>query len=132
MRNKRKRKYRESKRRAKEVIEESKRKADEDFGRRLSEKFKEDKRSYWKEVKGVREKENGGNEVNEVKDKDGKVLKMGETVKRRWKDYFEDLMSVNSEGDAKENSIVKQRRSRPVWEWVVVEYMNRKEYKERK
>ena len=105
MRNKRKRKYRESKRRVKEVIEESKRKADEDFGRRLSEKFKEDKRSYWKEVKGVREKETGGNEANEVKDKDGKMLKMKEAIKRRWKDYFEDLMNVKSVGEAKVTSM---------------------------
>merc|ERR1712035_241415 len=51
VRNERKRVYVEYKRRVKQVIQESKRRTDEDFGRPMSEKYKEDKRLYWKEVK---------------------------------------------------------------------------------
>ena len=89
------------KRRVKQVIEENKRKADEDFGRQLSEKYKDDKRLYWKEVKDERKRRiNVSNEGNEVKDVDGEMLREKEAVKGRWMKYFENLMNVKSEGEA--------------------------------
>ena len=101
VRNERKRVYVEYKRRVKQVIQESKRRTDEDFGRQLSEKYKEDKRLYWKEVKNERKREmNESNDVKEVKDEDGRILKEKEAVKERWKEYFEDLMNVKNKDEA--------------------------------
>ncbi len=85
----------------KKAIKESKRRADEEFGRRLSEKYKEDKRLYWKEVQDERERGvNVSNEKNEVKDVDGRILREKEAVKGRWMKYFEKLMNIKSEGEA--------------------------------
>ena len=101
VRNERRRAYVECKRRVKHVIEESKRRVDENFGRQLSEKYKENKRLYWKEVKDERKKEGtGSNEGKEVKDDDGKILRTKTAVKERWTEYFENLMNVESKGEA--------------------------------
>ena len=49
---------------------------DENFGRQLSEKYKEDKKLYWKEVNDVRKRGvNVSNEIKEVKDANGQILK---------------------------------------------------------
>ena len=97
----RKRAYRECKRRVKEAIEESKRRVDEDFGRQLSEKYKRDKKMYWKEVRKEREQENQGSCVGgEVKDVNGGIIREKEAVKDRWKTYFKDLMNVKGESEA--------------------------------
>ena len=97
----RKRAYRECKKRLKEVIEESKRRVDEEFGRQLSEKFKRDKKLYWKEVKKEREQDNQGSSIGgEVKGVDGGIIREKEAVKERWKSYFEDLMNVKGESEA--------------------------------
>jgi len=83
------------------VVDENKKRVDEDFGRRLSEKYKEDKRLYWKEVKNERECETSGSRGgDEVKDVDGIILREKKAIKGRWRTYFENLMNVNSEGEA--------------------------------
>ncbi len=64
--------YLEKKRMVKRVVSESKRRVDEEFGRKLSEKWRECKKLFWKEVTKVREG-NKGNSVG-VKDKNGQVL----------------------------------------------------------
>ncbi len=51
----RKPEYKEWKKRVRELIEESKRRVDEEFGRKLSQNFSENKKLFWKEVKKVRE-----------------------------------------------------------------------------
>ena len=100
VRSERRRKYLECKRRVKQVIDESKKRVDEEFGRQLSEKYKEDKRLYWKEVKNEREREtNGSRGGGEVKDVDGMILREKEAVKGRWRTYFENLMNVNRKGE---------------------------------
>ncbi len=50
----RKSEYKDWKKRVRELIEESKRRVDEDFGRKLSQNFSENKKLFWKEVKKVR------------------------------------------------------------------------------
>ena len=101
VRNERKRVYAECKRRVKQVIQESKRRMDENFGRQLSEKFKEDKRLYWKEVKNERRREmNESNDTKEVNDENGRILREKGAVKERWKEYFENLMNVKNKDEA--------------------------------
>ncbi len=72
----------------KRVVSESKRRVDEEFGRNLSEKWRECKKLFWKEVKKVREG-NKGNSVG-VKDKSGQVLE-------RWREHFDELLNVGNE-----------------------------------
>ncbi len=56
----RKSEYKDWKNRVKELIEESKRRMDEEFGRKLSQNFSENKKLFWKEVKKVRGGEKSG------------------------------------------------------------------------
>ncbi len=49
----RKSEYKEWKKRVRELIEESKRRVDEEFGRKLSKNFSENEKLFWKEVKKV-------------------------------------------------------------------------------
>ena len=86
------------KRKVKQVIKESKEKVDDEFGRKLSEKFNENKKLYWKEVK----KERGGckSGSDKVKDKEGNLLSEHEALKGHWKEYFEGLMNVESKKEA--------------------------------
>ncbi len=50
----RKSEYKEWTKKVRELIEESKRKVDEEFARKLSQNFSENKKFFWKEVKNVR------------------------------------------------------------------------------
>ncbi len=54
MRARRKSEYKDWKNRVRELIEESRRRVDEEFGRKLSQNFSENKKLFWKEVKKVR------------------------------------------------------------------------------
>ncbi len=56
----RKSEYKEWKKRVRRLIEESKRGVDEEFGRKLSQNFSENKKLFWKEVKKVRGGERSG------------------------------------------------------------------------
>ncbi len=58
----RKSEYKKGKKKVRQLIEESKRRVDEEFGRKLSQNFSENKKLFWKEVKMVR----GGEGSREV------------------------------------------------------------------
>ncbi len=58
MKARRKSEYKEWKKKVRELIKESKRRVDEEFGRKLSQNFCENK-LFWKEVKKVRGGEMG-------------------------------------------------------------------------
>ena len=94
VKRKRRKEYKQYKRNVKQVIRESKRKVDEDFGSRLSQKFEENKKLYWKEV----ERERGGRKVmsSKVRDEDGRLVKESRAVRERWREYFEGLMSMKN------------------------------------
>ena len=47
---------------------------------------------FWKEVKRLRKGEQG--EEMRVKDREGNMLIEGKAAKRRWAEYFEELLSV--------------------------------------
>ncbi len=60
VRARRKSEYKEWKKRVRELIRESKRKVDEEFGRKFSQNFCENKKLFWKEVKKARGGERDG------------------------------------------------------------------------
>ncbi len=82
----RKSEYKEWKKRVRELIEESKRRVNEEFGRKLSHNFSENK-VFWKEVKKMR----GGERSGDVRMRgEGGELVGGESeLKGIGKGYFE-------------------------------------------
>ena len=69
------------------------------WGKKLSEMYKEDKRLYWRQIRKERGTgwNNGG---DEVKDRNGRMLKEKTAVKKRWTEYFEKLINVENQGEA--------------------------------
>ncbi len=82
----------------KELIGASRRRVDEEFGRKLCRDFSENKKLFRKEVKKVR----GGAEVSSVwvRGKDGELVGDESELKQIWKAYFEELMNNETEGEA--------------------------------
>ena len=93
--------YREMRKVVKQVVRRAKRDADARWGRRLCQNFEENKKMFWKEVKKVRKGETGKEEV--VKDVNGQLLLESGDVRKRWAEYFDDLLNVE---DAREADIV--------------------------
>ena len=91
--------YRNERRKVKWTVKVAKREADEKFGRRISDNFKENKKMFWKEVKRV--KGGDSNREESVKDKRGKLLVDNEAVKLRWAEHFDSLFNVVDERVAK-------------------------------
>ncbi len=60
VRVRRKSEYKDWKKRVRELIEESKRRVDGEFGRKLTQNFSENKKIFWKKVKKAREGEKSG------------------------------------------------------------------------
>ncbi len=83
----RKYEYKEWKRKVRELIEESKRRMDEEFGRKLSQNFCENKKLFWKEVKKVRGGERSG--AVRIRGVDGEPVEGESELKGLWKGYFE-------------------------------------------
>ncbi len=80
---------------------------DEDFRKRLSEKYKGDRKSYWREVKNERNAKNiFSSIINEVMNENGKMLKDWEAVKERWREYFKNLMNVQDKGPVVVTAVV--------------------------
>ena len=94
----RRQEYNDSKSELKRIIRESKKKVDDEFGAKLSMKFRENQKLFWKEVK----KERGGHTCGgeKVKDKNGRLLKEGNAVRERWREHFKDLADVGNRGKA--------------------------------
>ncbi len=64
--------YKEWKKKVKELVDESKMKVDEEFGRILSERFMENRKLFWKEVK--KERGDVGGVSLRMKRKDGMLV----------------------------------------------------------
>ena len=89
--------YREKKVETKWKVEEEKRLANLRWGQDFDRSYEENKKKFWKEVKRVRK---GGLRMEEtVKDVNGWMLK-GNDVRKRWADYFEELLNVEEDTDA--------------------------------
>ncbi len=87
----RKSEYKEWKKKVRELIEESKRRVDEEFCRKLSQNF-------WKEVKKVRGGESGGGA--RMRGEDGEPVRGESKLKGLWQGYFQQLMNNEAEGEA--------------------------------
>ena len=86
--------YRRKNHEVKRRVKEKKRMVDEKLGERLSKNFRENKKMFWKEV-------NSQSKVKEqmdmrIKDIDGNMVTEKNDVKRRWREYFEDLLNVDN------------------------------------
>ncbi len=78
--------YKKWKKRVRELIEESKRRVDEEFGRKLSQNFSENKKLFWKEVRKVRGGERSGD--MRMRGEDGELVRGESELKGIWKGYF--------------------------------------------
>ena len=79
-------------------LNELKKEADERWGARVSECFKESKKLFWKEVNGVRKKRESC--ATKMKDANGNLLSGEKEVSARWKEYFCELLNVRDERKA--------------------------------
>ena len=76
----------------KQAVQVVKRMADWRWGERLGNDFEGNKKMFWKEVKRVRKGEQARDEM--VKDVNGQILSDGIEVRRRWAEYFEQVLNV--------------------------------------
>ncbi len=95
--------YKKWKKKVRELIEESKRRVDEEFGRKLSQNFCKNKKLSWKEVKKVRGGERGGGVRK--RGEDGELVGGESELKGIWKGYFDQLMNSKAEGKAVVTSV---------------------------
>ena len=76
----------------KRAVQAAKRMADRRWGERLGNNFQGKKKIFWKEVKRVRKGEQVREEM--LKDVNGQILRNGVEVRRRWAEYFEQVLNV--------------------------------------
>ena len=73
--------------------------SDRRWGERFGNDLEGNKKMFWKEVKRVRKGEHARDEM--VKDVNGLILRDGVEVRRRWVEYFEQVLNVAMSGKAK-------------------------------
>ena len=82
------------------AVQSAKRMSNRRWGERLGNDFEGNKKMFWKEVKRVRK---GGQARDKmVKDVNGQILRDGREVRRRWAEYFEQVLNV---ADVRETNI---------------------------
>ena len=85
------------------AVQATKRMADRGWGERLWNDFEGNKKMFWKEVKRVRTGEQAREEM--VKDVNGQILLNGVEVRRRWVEYFEQVLNVADVREANINEV---------------------------
>ena len=100
---------------AKQAVQLAKRMADQRWGERLGNYFKGNKKMFWKEVKRVRKGEQARDEM--VKDVNDHILRDGIHVRRRWAEYFEQVLNVADVREANINVVGN-------WRMPVLEDLN--------
>ena len=89
--------YREKNVETKRKVEEAKRMSNFKWGQDFDRSYQENKKKFWKEVRRVRK---GGPRTEEiVKDVNGRLLR-GSEVRKRWAEYFEELLNVQEDREA--------------------------------
>ena len=87
-------KYKSVSREVKVLIKEKKNRAAEEWGTKVAEKFRENKKAFYKEVNAVRKERC---ELEErIKGQDGKEILKGIECDRKWKNHFESLLNGNT------------------------------------
>ena len=82
---------------AKRKVEEAKRMSNFKWGQDFDRSHEENKKKFWKEVRRVKK---GGSRTEEtVKDADGRLLR-GNEARKRWAEYFEELLNVQEDREA--------------------------------
>ena len=76
---------------------------DRRWGERLGNDFEGNKKMFWKEVKRARKGEQARKEM--VKDVSGQILRDGVEVRRRWAQYFEQVLNVADVREANINVV---------------------------
>ena len=79
-------------------MQDCKRAANERWGARVSNCYRENKKMFWKEVNSARRK-NENLEIK-IKDENGNMLTKEQQVRRRWSDYFDKLLNDSEEREA--------------------------------
>ena len=89
--------YREKNVEAKRKVEEAKRMSNFKWGQDFDRSHEENKKKFWKEVRRVRK---GGLRMEEtVKNVNGRLLR-GNEARKRWAEYFEELLNVQEDREA--------------------------------
>ena len=89
--------YREKNVEAKQKVEEAKRMSNFKWGQDFDRSYEKNKKKFWKEVRRVRK---GGLRMEEtVKDVNGRLLR-GNEARKRWAEYFEELLNVQEDREA--------------------------------
>ena len=102
--------YKETRRQAKRVVKEAQERADDRWGRKLTENFQVNKKMFWKEVMRTRRGTTKGE--SRVKTKDGVVLQEEGEVKQRWVEHFRELLNVETEGEVEIVAVGRERMCR--------------------
>ena len=97
------------------AVQAAKRMADRRWGERLGNDFDRNKKMFWKEVKLVRKGEQARVEIE--KDVSGQILRDGVEVRRRWGQYFVQVLNVADVREANINAVGN-------WRMPVLEYLN--------
>ena len=85
--------------------------------------FEGNKKTFWKEVKRVRKGEQAREEI--VRDVNGQILRNGVEVRRRWAEYFEQVLNVADVSEANINVVGN-------WRMLVLGDLNKEQYRLRK
>ena len=89
--------YREKNVEAKRKVEEAKRMSNFKWGQDFDRSYEENKKKFWKEVRKVRK--DGLRMEETVKDVNGRLLR-GNEARKRWVEYFEELLNVQEDREA--------------------------------
>ena len=81
----------------KRKVEEAKRMSNFKWGQDCDRLYKENKKKFWKEVRRVRK--SGSRTEETVKDVNGRLLR-GNEARKRWVEYFEELLNVQENREA--------------------------------
>ena len=85
------------------AVQAAKRMPDRRWGQRLGNDFEGNKKMFWKEVKRVRKGKQAREEM--VNDVNSQILRDGVEVRRRWAEYFEQVLDVADDRDANINVV---------------------------
>ena len=90
--------YKRVNRECRSVVRTAKAQANERWGAKVAEDFRQNKKMFWKEVNRVRKGE--GKRSNAVKSEQGDLIHDSVNVVDRWKEYFKELLNVQDDRQA--------------------------------